>query len=78
MGSSYLTVICMDGIRKGRVYCWPAGTNEFQVTTVVPEDAWKVYTGEERLSGYGGHIYKVYAMWGSGAYVGYFQRLAYK
>lgn len=70
-------VVCLDGIRKGREYWWPEGTTEFQINTLMPGSVVGAYHGD-RLSGYGGYIYKVYRMWGMPAYGAFFDRLAYR
>lgn len=72
----YIRVITIDGPRKHREYIFKEGTIEFGITSLVPGSAWDVYNGG-RVSGYGQYIYKVYMMWGTGVYVGMFQRLAY-
>lgn len=69
-------VICIDGVRKGRIYYWPEGTREFQINTLIAGSVWTAYcTG--MTSGYGGFIYKVYMMWGTGILVAMQDRIAY-
>lgn len=67
-------VVCMDGVRKGRVYHWPEGTREFQINTLVPGSAEAAFYGAP-LSGYAGFIYKVYVMWGTGVLVAFHDRV---
>lgn len=73
----HIEVYCIDGIRKGRVYSWPAGTQHFQINTLMPGSDTAAYYGAP-LSGYAGFIYKVFAFWGSGRYGARFDRLAYR
>lgn len=69
-------VICIDGPRKGREYWWPEGAKEFQISTLIAGSVWTAYcTG--MTSGYGGFIYKIYTMWGTGILVGMLDRIAY-
>lgn len=67
-------IVCMDGIRKGRVYYFPASQREFQINTLVPGSAEAAFYGAP-LSGYAGFVHKIYTMWGSGVRVAYHDRV---
>lgn len=69
-------IITIDGPRKHREYYFPEGTREFQITTLIAGSVWTAYTSGI-TSGYGGFIYKIYTMWGTGILVGMLDRIAY-
>jgi hypothetical protein len=72
-----MIIYCIDGPRKGRAYEFPAGTQVFQILSLVPGDVDEAYYGGY-TSRYGAYIYKVVTMWGTRILVGTFVRLAYK